>query len=100
MKSSSHISQVRPSDWRFLELLQVNSSAPHNIIEAENNPEEWHALASTLLHHSFVADQIMQVRGRKFYLWRYRSRGWILHLLVVKSSSMPLINSLIIIPNV
>ncbi|XP_063606121.1 uncharacterized protein LOC134781041 isoform X2 [Penaeus indicus] len=52
--------EIRPSDWRFLELLQVNSSAPQNIIEAENNPDEWHALASTLLHHSFVADQIMQ----------------------------------------
>lgn len=98
-KSSFLTSQVKPSDWRFLKLLQVNSSAPHNVIEAENNPDEWHALASTLLHQSFVADQIMQVRSRKFWLWRYRSRGWVLHLLEGRASSMPPVNFLVFISN-
>ncbi|ROT73813.1 hypothetical protein C7M84_007723 [Penaeus vannamei] len=52
--------KIKPSRWRFLDLLPIVGSFPHSYEEALSQQETWHSLASILIHHTFIADKIVQ----------------------------------------
>ncbi|XP_042861222.1 mucin-3A-like [Penaeus japonicus] len=52
--------EIKPSPWRFLDLLNIEGAVPHTHKEALNHQAMWHKLASTLIPHTFLADKLMQ----------------------------------------
>ncbi|XP_068239381.1 mucin-2-like [Palaemon carinicauda] len=58
--NNPQIVEETPDPWLFLNVLDVNSSAPRDIQAALDDPEGFEALVDTLLLQAFTADKILQ----------------------------------------